>query len=133
MKATDTDRRAWHIDKGIPVALLISIVASLFLGGVAYQSLKGDIVTLQTTQKEMREESKEIAAEVRTLTNKMQEGSVPSAQNAWRITQTETAIAKLESRVTAAEVRIADNERKLLRVDSAAATTSARVRAQGER
>jgi hypothetical protein len=129
----ETDQRKWHLDKGIPVALLMTIAGALFLGGVAYQSLKSDIVILQNTQKEMRDESKNTVSEVRSLSGKLQEGSIPSAQNAWRIAQVESAIVKQDARNLALEARVAENERKLLRSDNAAASTNARLRAQGDR
>jgi hypothetical protein len=133
MDNTSPEKRQWHVSKEIPVALLISIAASLFLGGIAYQALKSDIVILQNTQKEMRDESKEVVAEVKLLSNRMQEGSVPSAQNSWRFTQVEAGIAEAKVRIQAIEARVMENERKLSQTENSGRSTAARLRAQAER
>lgn len=127
------DQRKWHVSKEIPLALLISIASSLFLGGVAYQSLKSDIIVLQNTQKEIRDENKETTSEVRTLANRMQEGSVPSAQNSWRITQLEALTAKQDARLADIERQGQIRESRVLRLENAVGSTSARLRAQSER
>lgn len=116
----ESDKRKWHIDKGVPVALILSMASALFLGGAAYQALKSEISKNAESTSEMRAEVKEMKAELRALSVKFTDTSVPSALNSRRLDDLERGIGTLQSQLTQAvtdyrrlELRVVDNERRL--------------------
>lgn len=116
----ESDKRKWHVSKEIPVALIVSMVASVFLGGVAYQSLKGN----------QEEQAKQLAAQDKKLesiedkmgklSEKMNDSNVPSAIMARRVDDLERERAssaadrqQMNALVMQLAARVGENERKL--------------------
>lgn len=127
------DERTWHISKEIPVALIVSIAGSLFLGGVAYQSLRSEQVAQGKQQSEIVARLDKADIKIDRLHEFIQSSSVPSALNARRMEDLERITASLQSTISQHQAntlqltaRVAETERRL-------ATESMKMRAARER
>ncbi len=77
--------------------------------------------------------TEEILIEVREMRKQQQEGSVPSAQNSWKIGLMEQAVLELKSRTSDMERRKTELEIRVLRLENSLSATNARARARDER
>lgn len=136
----NTDQRTWHISKEIPVAHIITMVAAVFAGGVAYQTLKSEQSTQGAAIAGILVEMKDFKIDLRKLSDKMQSGEGPNAVNNRRVEEMERNVtaqqlqltqlmqtqSQQQAAVAALAVRMVENERRL-------AGTDARTRAMRER
>lgn len=129
----DTDKRKWHVDKGIPVALIVSMAGALFLGGIAYQSITGKQEQFADKQTEFAGRLDKFESKVDALSTAIQSGTVPSALMQRRLDDLEreraTATAERSQILTTLSqlsARVSENERRM-------ATESMRMRAARER
>lgn len=109
----EPDKRKWHVDKGIPVALIVSMASALFLGGMAYQSLTGKQEKFSEKQSEFSAKLEKTDAKVDALSSSIQSGSVPSALNQRRIEELERLVGQVQNSLGQLSNRVQENERKL--------------------
>ncbi len=120
------DNRRWHVTKEVPLALIVTIILAIFAAGGAWMAN-----TNKNTAQDERIET--ILIDLRDMRKQWQEGSIPSAQNAWKIQLNEAAVLEIKSRMLDAERRGAEREVRILRLENALNATNARARARDER
>lgn len=125
-----SEKRSWHVDRGIPLAGILSVGMFLLAQtvGIIYKFSTMEFKVDQTVVQVDKANTK-----IDAINGTLQSGLAPSAVNTRRLEEAERDQATLQAQVNALRTemiqalgRIAENERKL-------ATTDARARAARER
>ncbi len=126
MERTVRDVRKWHTTKEVPLALIWMGLVFVFTAGGAYManSIKNDAQDKQIL---------EAITELRDLRKQWQDGSVPSAQMAWKVQQADAAMLELKSRMAENERQDVTRDNRIQRLENGLGSTNARVRARDER
>ncbi len=127
------DNRKWHFSREVPVATIWMAGVFIFALGGAYMSQNNKNEELQKKNLAQDARTEEILIEVREMRKQQQEGSVPSAQNSWKIGLMEQAVLELKSRTSDMERRKTELEIRVLRLENSLSATNARARARDER
>lgn len=126
-------RRQWTVTKEIPLTLLYSVAGLLVMIGMSYQLLKSDIAAQSKAQIELTTALKETNTALQALTKQFADGAVPSAQNAWRLQQLQSAQDDFKARIAEIERQGTSRELRLQRLETALTANNARARAREER
>lgn len=126
----ESHRGGWYFIKGIPVAVIVTLVLTLGGQSLAFVLyLKGIETRVENVSEKQIEHGRALDKtndKLDRLVITVQEGNTPSAINAARISSLETAVSDIKGRV-------AENERLLIRMQAAQNATDMRSRAARER